>query len=1311
MLLPSTNTLKFALAVALLFPPPSTAQPRYPVVVTPGTPSIWSMEQAHYLLGRLRADNDGLRTKRPSIDDLDPNQINALRLEAIQRRLGVAASLDSVVGAQNQVVLDRFQADQEQMQSLMREADDKRKDLERGKTALADLQGSKTKLEGQIAITPTTKTPAQIEALKNELQAVNGAIKTQEMNNAQLSAQITELEKRTDLSGLKTVNPDASAAKDLDRLLKGSTDALLKKTIDAFDRPKLHSTIVLDNFLQMQYEILAKQLTTLRDEAGDGQRVIFLELPTSISAAAHRYVADGGEGKLAQSWWVVKRIIRRYRLEDSPCFVGDALFERFARSSKIDSSSRTTGISEPTGVQSATAAALEEQKVLGQQAANIRKDIKTLDDSIEGELTARLSKRTATQTAALKQETILNRQLQDVNTQIARRQSELSDEERKELTREETYAQNLNKTRAQIASKDDQLKKATPPDRQTLNDELHRLRLAEGTIANRLSLERQISKAQLDFLRGEILALNGTLLDLQKQERALQDELNQQSKISDDRLASLRKAKQEREKELLKLESRQREVAKKQRTQAAENSSSSDSKPQQTFDLNRKASIARNDSSNTKATPITTDMHKKKLNDKLEAQKKEIEDKYNYLLTQIKDDNLEQTDQNTLIDLIKTIREDILKFEKLGREMSLERERFIAGLSPVELKRYETTRTAVQELESPCRDITATSTLFEKEAFARDSAARERPSAGKLPDGSGKLPDGSELNEGEKERLEKLQDLVKELRKLFAALSEDLLAIHQAYIYQYFGGPELIASAFYSDMENVAASTTGLETGQLRAVELIPRQAALNVNSLHKEVNNSLLSGAWRALFGFGLKVEYQEQREKYNQFLQQEAFASGFGKGQATFGWVFGPLPGSRVLNSGVRNGYAILTVPDDASALQIEGQGCAFHMKHRPPQNYREASANPDQFHCGQKLETLIGIPEVDNSGTFWIDRVNYTHVNPGQRTNIVIHGTYISPQTNVLVNGHRIPQLLGLGKPKQFMDAGSEDEAPPEQGQISGTYEFVNQQQMVVNLSIPKDYSGDFPAITLVAPARAETINGMRLRVNGSPGRKLEDMKILRPAAPAKLTLSAVGLSGYDRSQTNPVRLRLSGKLFSRRETKIRLNGKACDLCQEDVINGTLAYANCPEDPQPSWEVLAYNENANDSATTPADVHTIPNPLLIAINSFEKVAVKYYPTRKPEYYDIQLVGSGFTPRIQLKPRGASNPAQVRLSFRSATELYCRITDPKGDTTIEIEDPHTTKTAAIVIPSPPDEPQEKKPEGPVTVTTVQSELKVTRK
>jgi tetratricopeptide (TPR) repeat protein len=74
----------------------------------------------------------------------------------------------------------------------------------------------------------------------------------------------------------------------------------VKKLLDAAHDPRLDASSVLDNHIQMQYEIIAKQLTLLRDEVGPGERLVFLELPQSI------YTTPGsGDEKMAQSWWHV----------------------------------------------------------------------------------------------------------------------------------------------------------------------------------------------------------------------------------------------------------------------------------------------------------------------------------------------------------------------------------------------------------------------------------------------------------------------------------------------------------------------------------------------------------------------------------------------------------------------------------------------------------------------------------------------------------------------------------------------------------------------------------------------------------------------------------------------------------------------------------------------------------------------------------------------------------------------------------------------------------------------------------------------
>lgn len=80
-----------------------------------------------------------------------------------------------------------------------------------------------------------------------------------------------------------------------------------KRQIEKFNNgPTLNDSRRLDNYLQMEYELIAKQLTLLRDEAGPGERVLFLEMPQTLSVA-HRT----SNMKWAQSWWKIAGYTRR----------------------------------------------------------------------------------------------------------------------------------------------------------------------------------------------------------------------------------------------------------------------------------------------------------------------------------------------------------------------------------------------------------------------------------------------------------------------------------------------------------------------------------------------------------------------------------------------------------------------------------------------------------------------------------------------------------------------------------------------------------------------------------------------------------------------------------------------------------------------------------------------------------------------------------------------------------------------------------------------------------------------------------------
>ncbi|MBK9152866.1 MAG: hypothetical protein IPM25_01325 [Chloracidobacterium sp.] len=83
---------------------------------------------------------------------------------------------------------------------------------------------------------------------------------------------------------------------------------VLAEKIKEVDRlnPRLTASVKLDNYVQFQYELLAKQLTLLRDDVGPDERVIFLELPTSIDT-----IPGAGNERTAQSLWRIRGYCRR----------------------------------------------------------------------------------------------------------------------------------------------------------------------------------------------------------------------------------------------------------------------------------------------------------------------------------------------------------------------------------------------------------------------------------------------------------------------------------------------------------------------------------------------------------------------------------------------------------------------------------------------------------------------------------------------------------------------------------------------------------------------------------------------------------------------------------------------------------------------------------------------------------------------------------------------------------------------------------------------------------------------------------------
>jgi hypothetical protein len=113
------------------------------------------------------------------------------------------------------------------------------------------------------------------------------------------------------------------------------------------------------------------------------------------------------------------------------------------------------------------------------------------------------------------------------------------------------------------------------------------------------------------------------------------------------------------------------------------------------------------------------------------------------------------------------------------------------------------------------------------------------------------------------------------------------------------------------------------------------------------------------------------------------------------------------------------------------------------------------------------------------------------------------------------------------------------------VTGTFEYVNQEQLALSLVVPKKYEGpDFPVITLVAPSRAVTIQRLPLRINGKYS-ALKDESLVNTAPGPKLGLSG---SQFFEVNSGQITAHLSGQFLT--DIEVRLNGVPCGTAQEGI-----------------------------------------------------------------------------------------------------------------------------------------------------------------
>lgn len=292
---------------------------------------------------------------------------------------------------------------------------------------------------------------------------------------------------------------------------------------------------------------------------------------------------------------------------------------------------------------------------------------------------------------------------------------------------------------------------------------------------------------------------------------------------------------------------------------------------------------------------------------------------------------------------------------------------------------------------------------------------------------------------------------------------------------------------------------TEITNRRMRTVDIIPRQSSLNVNDIQETVKSSVLGGAFSFLFGLGARTNFQRQRDTFEQYLHQDIYASGFGKGENIFGWTFGPVPGTKRVASGVRTTYAVLVVPRSAEALVLNARGCYYsRLKFQPrrvmdPTNenaYKDDGngrrwQDDDVRECSDKKQYILPVPNAGDANGFWITGVDYTPVEKAQKVVASIKGKNFTSQVGVLVNGVPLQQVVELTRKLPSRDLETRDFC---ENDICGRYEIIDAEEISMVFKMPKDFEGT-PEISVVGPGRAVNLRDFPIKVTAH-GTKFEN-----------------------------------------------------------------------------------------------------------------------------------------------------------------------------------------------------------------------------
>jgi hypothetical protein len=484
---------------------------------------------------------------------------------------------------------------------------------------------------------------------------------------------------------------------------------------------------------------------------------------------------------------------------------------------------------------------------------------------------------------------------------------------------------------------------------------------------------------------------------------------------------------------------------------------------------------------------------------------------------------------------------------------------------------------------------------------------------------------------------------------------------------------------------------------EARALDLIPRQSALNVNDIQDRQKNFNFAGLFTLLSGFGARVGYERQRRLYEQFIGQEIYASAFGKGLTEFGWTFGALPGTERIATGLHTTYAVVLVPSDAQTITLKARGCHFPRKNYSPQSFAAAGSTPPEgVTCMAEKEFKMVVPGTSENN-FWVTGVDFRSVKPGETAVVHVHGEYFSPQIGVLVDGKPLRREIGLAQIELALTRRSDESvfAPP------GGFEFVNSKELVLAFTKDANYRGT-PSIILVTPGRSIEINRLRLVINDSYKEepkggescyradgdhrtyvRLDEYKDKMFSPDVALGVTGLDVVNFD-AAAGVVTAQLTGSGFGRNKNnvEVRVNGAKGEVL--DVFTPGVMLVRFTPPARDTWNVTVVQGKDDERIST---TFPTPNPMALKVTRAEVIryeaAVKDKPD-KPGFLQARLQGTGFNSSLIVTARRADGPAPLTYTVVSPSEIIVDIKAPGEIEVLNLKDSNTGASAGTTIVRP---------------------------